>query len=128
MAIHRLLLLTETENEGGISDAEFLLKTASPSAISSLRAFIATLGGNSLPPVKSGPRGRKVSVVGVAPEYGGTSAVGMVFDSSLQASIAIGYGSDSVGPALRKAALTGEKSVVLKGVELQYQDTIESKD
>lgn len=103
-------------------ESEVLCVLNSDQALSELRARISTLG-SGLAPSRPGRKGRQVLVLGVEENCDVTSIKAMdVFDSALDASVALGYAFDNVGPALRRATRQGEKTAVLRGVEVGYAD------
>jgi hypothetical protein len=82
----------------------------------------------SVVPGKPGAKGKKVVVLGVEDEYAGSLRAGDQFASAMAASAALGFKHNAVSLALASARATGDSSVIVRGVELQYLDTMGGRE
>ena len=109
--------------------ANILLTTDSDEVATEACAALREVGGAPQKPVsvvpgKPGAKGRKVYVVGLDDGYAGPYRRGDEFDSAMAASVALGFSHNAVSVALSSARATGDKTADVRGVELQYLDTV----
>jgi hypothetical protein len=117
------VLIVEDLEDG--SKADVIFETDSLESVARLRSFALTLKSPaSFVKSKPGAKGRPVMILGKSGDSESLVQAGDIFPTALEASYALGYGCNAVTVALRSAAVKGEETATLRGVELRYADTV----
>ncbi len=122
-------LLWEDSNRG--VGVELLGMTDSIDLVNRVRSTIGSENQNRpiiKPPAgRKGAKGKKVYVKGVEDENTTSLRPGDILESANELSALLGFGYNAVSGELRKADLKGEKSTVIRGVEVCFLDDVEGR-
>lgn len=125
MSNFELILIDRSNGELG---AEVFFTTDKVEDIAKLRALAAGVNRAALPTsTRAGAKGRAVVVIGKPEESDSIFQPGDQWGSAYETSIALGYGYNAVAAELKKASMKGEKSVIIRGVELCYLEDMPGK-
>ena len=121
-------ILLTTDNDDAATEACAALREISENE----ESVTKTLGEHhrhpAIIPARRGAKGRRVIVVGLEEEYEGPLKKFDAFDSAAGASAALKYTHNAVALSLGGALRAGQQTATLRGVALQYEDTIGGRE